>query len=63
MKMSASLLLCFCFCLLSLNGCSGGGETKVIEAPPATDDASAMDGIDDDEYNKAMNEDMNNQGN
>lgn len=61
MKMSASLLLCFCFCLLSLNGCGGGGETKVIEAPPAVDDTSAMDGMDDDEYNKAMNESLNKQ--
>jgi hypothetical protein len=63
MKISAYFLLCFCFCALSFAGCDGGGETKVIEPPAAADDASAMEGVDEDEYNKAMEESMNQQGN
>ena len=63
MKMTAYFLLCFSFCALSLTGCGGGGETKVIQPPAAAeDDEAAMDGIDDDEYNKAMEESMNQQG-
>ena len=64
MKITASLLLCFCFFALSLNGCGGGGgEPIVIEAPAADVDDSAIDGISDDDYNKAMEESMNQQGN
>ena len=63
MKLSAYFLMCFCLCALSFAGCDGGGETKVI-APPTTveDDGAAMDGIDDDEYNKEMEKSMNQQG-
>jgi hypothetical protein len=63
MKITASLLLCFCFFALSLNGCGGGGEPTVIEAPAADVDDAAIDGISDDDYNKAMEESMNQQGN
>ncbi len=62
MKISAYLLICLSFCALSFAGCGGSGETKVIEPPAAADDDSAMDGIDDEEYNKAMEESMNQQG-
>lgn len=63
MKISAYLLICLSFCALSFAGCGGGGETKVIEPPAVVeDDEAAMDGIDDDEYNKAMEESMNQQG-
>lgn len=63
MKITACFLMCLSFCALSFTGCGGAGETKVI-APPTTveDDEAAMDGIDDDEYNKAMEESMNQQG-
>jgi hypothetical protein len=62
MKISACFLLCFSFCALSFAGCDGGGETKVIAPPAAVEDDSAMEGIDDEEYNKAMEESMNKQG-
>ena len=63
MKISAYLLICLSFCALSFAGCGGSGETKVIEPPAVVeDDGAAMDGIDDDEYNKAMEESMNQQG-
>jgi hypothetical protein len=61
MKISACFLLCFCFCALSFTGC-GGGETKVIPPPAADEDASAMEGVEDDEYNKEMEKSMNQQG-
>ncbi|MDE0863167.1 MAG: hypothetical protein OSA98_05220 [Rubripirellula sp.] len=63
MRISASLLLCFCFFAFSLNGCGGGGEPIVIEAPAADAEDAAMEGISDDDYNKAMEESMNEQGN
>ena len=63
MKISAYLLICLSFCALSFAGCGGSGETKVIEPPAVVeDDEAAMDGVDDDEYNKAMEESMNQQG-
>ncbi len=62
MKISAYTMICFSFFALSIAGCGGSGETKVIEAPAAVDDDAAMEGIDDDEYNKAMEESMNQQG-
>ena len=63
MKFSAYLLICLSFCALSFAGCGGSGEPKVIEPPAVVeDDEAAMDGVDDDEYNKAMEESMNQQG-
>ena len=53
------------FCLLVIAavavcpmvGCGGSDEPTVVEAPTdTTDDGSAMDGMSDDEYNDAMNE-------
>ncbi|QDT10305.1 hypothetical protein [Planctomycetes bacterium K23_9] len=55
------LLLCFTLCF-SISGC-GGNESQVIEAPAETSDGSAMEGMSDEEYNKAMNESMKQQGN
>lgn len=55
------VVLCFALCLV-LPGCGDSG-TKVIEAPPADDSSAAMEGMDDDEYNKAMTESMGQQGN
>ena len=54
--------MCLSLCVLSFAGCGGSGETTVIQPPEVVEDDSAMDGIDDDEYNKAMEESMNQQG-
>ncbi|MAI73914.1 MAG: hypothetical protein CMM01_23855 [Rhodopirellula sp.] len=62
MKISAYFLMCLSLCVLSFAGCGGSGETTVIQPPEVVEDDSAMDGIDDDEYNKAMEESMNQQG-
>ena len=56
-KASMFLLLCASVFSFSLTGC-GGKDAQVIEAPVGEEDASAMEGMDDDEYNKAMSESM-----
>lgn len=59
MKTLATLaaLLC-CFSFATLTGC-GSGDTKVIEAPAETEDVDpAMEGMTEEEYNKAMEESM-----
>ena len=49
-----------CFCTLSLTGCSGGEENTVIEAPPEmVEEQPAIEGMTDEEYDKAMDADMN----
>ena len=46
------------FLTLPLTG-SGGAESKVIEAPAVVEDETAIEGMSDDEYNAAMDADMN----
>ncbi len=62
MKKIASLFLATAACLftLSMTGC-GTGENTVIEAPATTadDEPAAMDGMSDEEYDAAMDADMN----
>ena len=57
-KASMFLLLCASVFSFSMTGC-GGHESQVVEAPETEEDPAAMEGIDDDEYNEAMNESMN----
>ena len=58
MKKFAFVTVLFTGFLLFPVGCSK--ENTVIEAPTEeTDDESAMEGISDEEYDKAMEEDMN----
>ncbi len=48
---------------VSMTGCGGGGESKVIEAPPAESTDGAMEGMSEEEYNAAMEKSMSEQGN
>ena len=61
-KVSMFLMLFASLFVVSFSGC-GSGETTVVEVPEEVEDSSAMEGMDDDEYNKEMNESMKNQGN
>jgi len=47
-----------CFSFLSLSGCGGGGENTVIEAPAVEEDAPSIPGMTDEQYDKAMDADM-----
>ena len=59
-KIAFLFMATLCFCTLSLTGCSGGGENTVIEAPPEVmEEQPAIEGMSDEEYNKAMEADMN----
>lgn len=50
--------LAICFALPAFMGCDqGAGENTVIEAPAATEEA-AMEGMSDDDYDAAMDADM-----
>ena len=61
-KLSMAFSIFAALACFSFTGCpSTSTETAVVEAP-AEDDGSAMDGKSDDEYNKAMEESMNEQG-
>lgn len=61
MTKTALLLMAFtCFYGLSLAGCGGSGESQVIEAPPETTEEPAIEGMSDEDYTKAMDEEMNN---
>ncbi|QDT10309.1 hypothetical protein [Planctomycetes bacterium K23_9] len=59
-KIACLMLFCATVCFV-LPGC-GGSESSVVEAPQESGDGSAMEGIDDEAYNKAMNEAMKGQG-
>ncbi|MEE2937051.1 MAG: hypothetical protein VYA84_13790 [Planctomycetota bacterium] len=51
------------FAVCPMIGCGGSGENAVIEAPvDEVDDASAMEGMSDEEYDREMNQQMNQQG-
>lgn len=42
-------------------GCGGGGENAVVEAPPeATEEEPSIEGMTEEEYDAAMEADMNN---
>ena len=61
MKVPSYLFLCVCLCLFSITGCSGGGETSVIEAPAVDEPDPSMADMDEDEYNNAMNQSLSEQ--
>ncbi|MGB0598151.1 MAG: hypothetical protein ACPGLY_15805 [Rubripirellula sp.] len=51
------------FAVCPMVGCGGSGENAVIEAPvDAVDDEAAMEGMSDEEYDREMNQQMNEQG-
>lgn len=59
MKKASSLLVLFAaLFVVSLPGC-GGHESQVIEVPDEPEQTTAIEGMDDDEYNRAMNESLN----
>ncbi len=61
MKRTVFLFLAtFCFCAIFLTGCEGGGENSVVEAPEAVEEEAAMEGMSDEDYDKAMDADMDN---
>ncbi|QDT10136.1 hypothetical protein [Planctomycetes bacterium K23_9] len=50
-----------CFSVCAISGCGGGG-TEVIAVPEdAGEEQTAMEGMSDEEYNKAMEESMKQQ--
>lgn len=59
-KVSMFLMLCASLFIVGFSGC-GSKESTVIEAPAEDTDTSAMQGIDDDEYNNAMTESLESQ--
>ena len=58
MKNFAVLLVLVVFAIPAFSGCSGG-ENSVIEAPETQTDETAMEGMSDEEYDAAMEADMN----
>jgi hypothetical protein len=59
-KIAFLFMATLCFCTLSLTGCSGGGESTVIEAPPEVlEEQPAIEGMTDEDYDQAMDEEMN----
>ena len=59
MKRLAFLTMAICFALPMICGC-GGGENTVIEAPAEEVDGDpAIDGMDDEDYDAAMDAEMN----
>ncbi len=58
-KASMFLMLFASLFVVSFSGC-GSAESTVVEVPDEVDDSSAMEGIDDEAYNKEMNESMSN---
>ncbi|TWU05713.1 hypothetical protein Pla52n_14280 [Stieleria varia] len=57
-KISLLLMTASCCFVLSFSGCGSSGNT-VVEAPPeVVEDQPAMEGMTDEEYNKAMEADM-----
>ncbi|MCG8651698.1 MAG: hypothetical protein MI861_17795 [Pirellulales bacterium] len=64
MKKIPTFLLLFgslCLCSFSMVGC-GDKSNQVIEAPPADEDPTMGD-VDEDEYNRAMNQSLGPDGN
>lgn len=62
-KLAFALMACAAMMTFGFTGCGGGGESVVIEAPPAESGDDAMEGISDEEYNAAMEKSMSEQGN
>ena len=60
-KLGFAFVAALSLSLCAFSGC-GKGENKVIEAPPAEDTGGAMEGMDDDEYNKEMEKAGSQQG-
>lgn len=60
-KLALSSVLGICFAVPMMVGCGGQKESTVVEAPPAeTTEEAAMEGMTDEEYDKAMDADMQN---
>ncbi|WP_147867165.1 outer membrane protein assembly factor BamD [Stieleria maiorica] len=57
-KFAWLFVVALCVSPLSLTGCSGSGETQVIEAPAVEQEDDASAGMTDEEYDKAMEESM-----
>lgn len=53
-KVSMFLMLSASLFIVSFSGC-GGSESSVVQPPTEEESAPAMGEIDEDEYNKAMN--------
>ncbi len=64
-KLGFALVAALSFSVLGVTGCGGGGEPTVIEVDDAaaSDSGDAMEGISDEEYNRQMEQSMQNQGN
>ena len=59
-KFALLFAVAFCLPVLGLTGCGGGGENQVIQPDAgATEDTGV--GADEEAYNAAMEEEMNNQ--
>jgi hypothetical protein len=59
-KIASFTVLATCLVLPTVAGCGGGGgENTVIEAPPeAFEEEAAMEGMSDEDYDAAMEADM-----
>lgn len=58
MKKAAFLFMATCLFVLPIAGCGGGGENTVVEAPPAVEEETAIEGMSDEEYDAAMDAEM-----
>jgi hypothetical protein len=57
-KLAFFTVLAAGFGLPMISGCGGGGENTVIEAPAETGPEEAIPGMSDEDYNAAMEADM-----
>lgn len=60
-KLAFFTVMGICFALPTMVGCDGARESSVVEAPPAPSGETepAIEGMTDEEYNAAMEADMN----
>ena len=59
-KLALLFAVAFCLPVLGLTGCSGGGENQVIQPDAGASEDTGV-GVSDEEYDAAMDEEMNNQ--
>lgn len=58
-KFAVITALATCLAVPTMSGCSEGAqENTVIEAPPANEEEPAIEGMTDEEYNAAMEAEM-----